>query len=70
MFDTPQVGSRLSVGTDDAMFILSHVGWHVRRVLDWIIGFITPYTFTKPGTTGNTAQSTFCTLSSSPLYTH
>jgi hypothetical protein len=40
-----------------------------RRVLDWIIGFIAPYTFTQPGTTGNTAQSVVCTLSSSPLRT-
>jgi hypothetical protein len=34
------------------------------------IEFITPYTFTQYGTTGNTALMLFYTLSSSPLYTH
>jgi hypothetical protein len=34
-----------------------------RRVLDWMIGFIAPYTFTHFGTTGYTALSLFYTLS-------
>jgi hypothetical protein len=33
--------------------------------LDWIIGFIAPYTFTHFGTTGNTVLLIFYTYSSS-----
>jgi hypothetical protein len=32
--------------------ILSRLGVTYRRVLDWMIGFIAPYTFTQFGTTG------------------
>jgi hypothetical protein len=42
----------------------------IEGVLDWMIGFIAPYTFTQFGTTGNTALSLFCTLYTSPLHTH
>lgn len=44
--------------------------WLIRRVFDWMIGSIAPYTFTQVETTGNTALSLFSTLSSSPLHTH
>jgi hypothetical protein len=33
--------------------ILSRVGVTIRRGLDWMFGFIAPYTFTHFGTTGN-----------------
>jgi hypothetical protein len=41
-----------------------------RRVLDRMIRFIAPYTFTHFGTTGSTALSLLHTLTSSPLHTH
>jgi hypothetical protein len=34
-------------------FILSCAGVSYRPVLDWMIGFIAPVTFTQVGTTGN-----------------
>jgi hypothetical protein len=40
-----------------------------RRVLDWMFGFILPYTLIQLGTTGNTALPLFYTLSSSQLRT-
>jgi hypothetical protein len=53
-----------------AKYILSRVLVITDGVLDSMIGFIAPYTFTQLGTTGNTALSPFYTLSSSPLHTH
>jgi hypothetical protein len=44
--------------------------WLIRQVLDWVVGIIAPDTFTKLGTTGNTAVSLFHALSISPLHTH
>jgi hypothetical protein len=32
---------------------MSRVGVTIDWVLDWMIGFIVPYTFTQVGTTGN-----------------
>jgi hypothetical protein len=56
---------------DGDLRIYCHVlGWFVRTVLDCLMRFIVPYTFTHFVTTGNTALSLFCTLSSSPLHTH
>jgi hypothetical protein len=49
---------------------MSSVGVNIDGVLDWMNGFIAPYTFTQFGITGNTALSLFYTLSSSPLHTH
>jgi hypothetical protein len=51
-------------------FILSRVSMTVDGVVDWMIEFIVPYTFTQFGTTGNTALSLFYTLFSSPFHTH
>jgi hypothetical protein len=42
---------------------------HIDGVLEWMIAFIAPYTFTQFGTTTDTALSLFYTLSSSPLHT-
>jgi hypothetical protein len=33
-----------------------------KKGLDWMIGFVAPYTFTQFGTTDNTALSLFYTL--------
>jgi hypothetical protein len=42
----------------------------MRLGLDWMMGFIAPYTLIQIGTTGSTALSLFYTLSSLPLHTH
>jgi hypothetical protein len=39
------------------------LGWLIRRGLDWMIGFIAPYTFTQVESTGNITLSLFYTLS-------
>jgi hypothetical protein len=44
--------------------------WLIRRVLDWMNGFIAPYTLIQFGTTGDTALSLFYTLYNSPLHTN
>jgi hypothetical protein len=61
------------LGLDDSThIILSRVGVTVDGLLDCMIGFIAPYTFTQFSTTNNirTTLSLFYTLSSSPLHTH
>jgi hypothetical protein len=45
------------------------VPWLIRRVSNWMIGFIAPYPFTQLGTAGSTGLSLFYTLYSSPLHT-
>jgi hypothetical protein len=44
--------------------------WLIRRVLDWMIGFIVPDIFTQLRTLGNTVLPLFYILRSSPFHTH
>jgi hypothetical protein len=44
-------------GNNVPSLILSRVGVTCRRVLEWMIGFIAPYTFIQLGPTSNTDLS-------------
>jgi hypothetical protein len=52
--------------------ILSCVGgaWLLRRVFDWMLGFVSPYTFTQFGTIGNYSAIAILHTFISPLHTH